>query len=160
MLYIARNIGGAREVEMPNGNYDHDFYAWANEQAALLRSRDWARADIEHIALEIESLGKTEKRALINRLAVLLAQLLIWRFQPGLRGTSRRLTIEEQRYKVAYHVDDNPSLKALLGEAITTAYRYALVDAERETGLGDNVFPAVCPWTYGEIMDEAFWTQE
>jgi hypothetical protein len=144
---------------MPNENYERDFYAWANEQAALLRSGDWARADIEHIAQEIESMGRTEKRELVSRLAVLLAHLLKWRFQAGLRGNSWRLTIKEQRYKVADHIDDNPSLKALRDEAMATAYRYALVDAERETGLGGAAFPAVCPWTYSDIMDEAFWPE-
>jgi hypothetical protein len=44
--------------------YDEDFYAWANEQAALLRSGRLTEADIAHIAEEIESMGKTEKREL------------------------------------------------------------------------------------------------
>ncbi len=140
--------------------YERDFYAWANEQAALLRSGDFAHADIANIAEEIESLGKTEKRELVSRLAVLLAHLLKWRFQPGLRGNSWRLTIEEQRYKVADHLDDNPSLNAMRDEAITTACRYARVEAERETGLPRDVFPVACPWTFGEMMDEAFWPEE
>ena len=144
---------------MANENYERDFYAWANEQAALLRSGQWGRADVEHIALEIESMGKTEKRELVSRLAVLLAHLLKWRFQPGLRGTSWRLTIEEQRYKVTDHIEDNPSLNAMRDEAIATAYRYARVEAERETGLARSVFPTVCPWTYDEIINEAFWPE-
>ncbi|WP_442753649.1 DUF29 domain-containing protein [Methylocystis sp. JAN1] len=47
--------------------YDDDFYAWANEQAALLRAGKFSGADIEHIAEEIESMGKTEKRELAAR---------------------------------------------------------------------------------------------
>lgn len=54
---------------MPN-LCDRDFYAWANEQAALLRSGKLAQADIAQIAEEIESMGKTEKRQLISRLTV------------------------------------------------------------------------------------------
>ena len=42
--------------------YDEAFYGWTNEQAALLRSGRLAEADIMHIAEEIESMGKTEKR--------------------------------------------------------------------------------------------------
>ena len=38
--------------------YETDFYAWANEQASLLRSGKLAEADIAHIAEEIESMGK------------------------------------------------------------------------------------------------------
>ena len=79
--------------------------------------------------------------------------------QPGSRGNSWRLAIEEQRYKVADHIEDNPSLNAMRDEALATAYRYARVEAERETGLARDVFPTECPWTYDEIIDETFWPE-
>ena len=44
--------------------YDSDFYAWSREQAELLRAGKLAEADIEHIAEEIDSMGRTEKREL------------------------------------------------------------------------------------------------
>src|SRR5580698_8493609 len=99
-------------------NYDEDFYAWANEQAALLRDGKLAEADVEHIALEIESMGKTEKRELVARLTILLLHLLKWKFQPNLRGRSWRLTIKEQRKEVVNHLADNPSLKSRTQEAM------------------------------------------
>ena len=102
--------------------YEQDFYAWANQQAGLLRAGKLSQADIEHIAEEIESMGKTEKRELISRLAVLLAHMLKWRFQPERRTKSWRLTIEEQRRQVIRHMRDNPSLKSRLFEAIEEAY--------------------------------------
>ena len=144
---------------MPAETYERDFLAWTQEQAALLRTGDWARADVEHIAQEIENMGKTEKRELVNRLSVLLLHLLKWRYQPALRGTSWRLTIKQQRLKILDHIDDNSSLKATRDVAIATAYRYACIDAERETGLPDKTFPAHCPWTYDQMMDENFWPQ-
>ena len=52
--------------------YDRDFYAWSREQAELLRAGKLDRADIEHIAEEIDSMGRTEKRELVSRLSVLL----------------------------------------------------------------------------------------
>jgi Domain of unknown function DUF29 len=76
---------------MSDSNYDNDFYAWANEQAALLRTGMLAQADIEHIAQEIESMGRTEKRELVSRLRVLLLNLLKWRFQPAGSGRAGRL---------------------------------------------------------------------
>ena len=81
----------------PDSNYERDFYAWANEQAALLRAGRLGEADFKHIAEEIESMGKTEKRELVSRLTVLLLHLLKWRFQPELRSANWRLTVEEQR---------------------------------------------------------------
>jgi len=157
MLYIARNIGGAREVEMPNGNYDHDFYAWANEQAALLRAGEFSRAYVENIAEEIASMGRTEKRELVSRLTVLLLHLLKWRFQPNKRSNSWKHSIATSRDQLAEHLDDNPSLKSKLPQAITSAFRYARRGAADETGLDDSVFPELCPWTFDQMMEEEFW---
>ncbi len=47
--------------------YDQDFYAWANEQAGLLRAGQLSEADIAHVADEIESTGRAEKHGLVNR---------------------------------------------------------------------------------------------
>ncbi len=56
--------------------YDIDIVAWAQEQARLLRAGRFEALDIEHIAEEIEDVGKSEQRELASRLAVLLANLL------------------------------------------------------------------------------------
>lgn len=141
---------------MSDSLYETDFYAWANQQAALLRAGKLSAVDIEHIAEEVESMGKTEKRELISRLTTLLVPLLKWQYQPGLRGNSWRLTVKEQRYKLEDHLADSPSLKAHLPEAIPNAYRFALVEAERETGLPEVTFPVECSWSFEQIMDPAF----
>lgn len=137
--------------------YDRDFFAWANEQAGLLRSGRLDQADIAHIAEEIESMGRTEKRELVSRLAVLLMHLLKWRFQPAMRSTSWRLTIEVQRRELARHLADNPSLKSTLAEAIEQAYGDAILNAARETGIEKTRFPSICPWPFEEIAAQDFW---
>ena len=137
--------------------YDTDFYAWANEQAALLRAGKLAAADIENIAEEIESMGKGEKRELISRLTVLLQHLLKWQFQPVRRGSSWETTIIVQRNDLTDHLEDNPSLRAKLDEAIKRAYRDAFFIASDETALPKETFPPVCPWSFEQIMDAAFW---
>ena len=38
--------------------YNQDFFAWATEQAALLRDGRLSEADIDHIAEEIEAWAK------------------------------------------------------------------------------------------------------
>jgi hypothetical protein len=137
--------------------YDRDFYAWANEQAALLRAGRLGEADIAHIAEEIESMGKTEKRELVSRLKVLLLHLLKWQYQPGLRGASWEASISVQRNDLDDHLADNPSLKALLPEAIERAYRGAVLAAKAETGLPGSTFPSLCPWSFAQMMDPDFW---
>jgi len=140
---------------MSNSLYDRDFYAWANEQAALLRAGRLTEADIENVAEEIRG----EKRELINRLAVLLSHLLKWQFQPAFRGNSWRLTIEEQRNRVDDHLGDNPSLKSQLDQALRTAFRSAANEASIETRFARSAFPAACPFSYEQIMNPDFWPE-
>ena len=132
--------------------YDRDFYAWANEQAGLLRAGNLSRADIANIAEEIETLGRSEKRELVSRLTVLLHHLLKWRFEPERRGRSWELSIANARDELTDHLEDNPSLKATLPEAVATTYRRARRSAESETGLSGNTFPVECPWTFDQAM--------
>ncbi len=139
--------------------YDQDFYAWANEQAGLLRAGRLSEADIEHIAEEIESMGRSEKRELVNRLTVLLAHLLKWQYQPVLRSTSWRLTLKEQRNRLDDHLADNPSLKSILAESTAAGYRNAILGAARETAMDPDVFPPNCPWSHEQIMDSNFFPE-
>jgi hypothetical protein len=140
--------------------YDQDFYAWANEQAALLRAGNLSAADIENIAEEIESMGRTEKRELVNRLTGLLLHLLKWQYQPLLQGPSWQVTIRTQRFDITDHLADNPSLKSSVAEAMARAYRKAISEAGLETGLPERNFPTACPWPFDQIMDPAFWPGE
>lgn len=136
---------------------DADFYAWSLEQAALLRAGRIGEADVAAIADEIESMGKTEKRELVGRLTGLLLHLLKWVHQPERRGAFWRLSIANARDEIADLLDDNPSLKPQLGEAVASAYRYARRKAAIETELPESDFPDVCPWPAETACDEAFW---
>ena len=139
--------------------HDSDFYAWSLEQAALLRSGRVGEADLEAIAEEIESMGKTEKRELISRLTVLLMHLTKWERQPQGRGNSWRLMIANARDEIADLLADNPSLKTVIDEVTASAYRYARRKAAIETDLGEEAFPQNCPWSFAETMDAGFWPE-
>ena len=134
--------------------YDHDFYAWANEQAALLRAGNLSAADIANIAEEIETLGRSEKRELESRLTVLLLHRLKWQFQPDRRSRSWELSIDNARYALRRHLADNPSLKAKLSDALAAAYYTARNDAAIETGLPLATFPPDCPWSFDQAMQD------
>jgi len=139
--------------------YYNDFYAWTNEQASLLRAGKLSAADIEHIAEEIESMGRSEQQQLENRLVVLMLHLLKWQFQPGRRGSSWQATIRIQRISLARHIKKNPSLKAALPETLVDAYEIARIEAASETALSEANFPVVCPWPFEQIMNAEFWPE-
>lgn len=137
--------------------YDTDFYAWTEEQAALLREGRLSSADVEHIAEEIESMGRTEKRELISRLAVLMMHLLKLEFQPGRRGSSWRATVRLQRRELRRHLEDNPSLRAKLTELAEDAYTDARLRASAETGMDEASFPWGMPWSVEQALSDDFW---
>jgi hypothetical protein len=136
--------------------YKDDVIAWSNEQAAFLRAGNFAALDIEHIADEVEDVGKSEQRELETRMALLLAHLLTWQFQPVRRGTSWQTTIRTQRKGVNIRLCRTPSLKADLtdDEWWDVIWGDAVYQAEKETGLKD--LPRTCPWTIEQIMDAGF----
>ena len=134
--------------------YETDVVAWATEQAALLRSGQWSAIDIENIAEEILDVGKSEQRELTSRMAVLLAHLLKWQFQPERRGKSWTSTIRHQRTAITIHLKHVPSLKPKLNDSDWQRLIWAdtLMMAEKETGLDD--FPETCPWSIENILSD------
>lgn len=137
-------------------SYDGDTAGWAEHQAALLRAGRLAELDIENVAEEIESVGRSEQKELTSRLIVLIAHLLKWQFQPSRRGSSWQDTISTQRVQIARHMKRNPSLKAKLDDAVEDGHADARLVARMETGLEPEVFPLKCPYTWPQIMDDRF----
>ncbi len=137
--------------------YDTDIVAWANEQAALLRSGQFSQLDIEHIADEVEDVGKSEQRELANRMGALLAHLLKWQAQPERRGKSWQGTLREQRRMIDRRLMKTPSLKNSLAdpEWLQDAWSDARAKAFEETSIED--FPEVCPWSIDQIRDPDFY---
>lgn len=137
-------------------NYETDFYTWTQQQAALLKSGRFSELDVENIIEEIESMGRSEKRELESRLAVLLQHLLKWQYQPQRRGRSWELTIREQRLKFVKLMDENPGLKPQMGDILQSAYQMAVLRALKETKFDESLFSPVCPWTIAQIAEPAF----
>ena len=142
---------------MRDSQYDTDFYAWANAQAALLRAGRLGDADMENIAEEIESLGRSEKRKLINRLAKLLVRLLEWQYPSGGRGSSWRTRIRLRRFAIEDRLRDNPSLEAQMPELLQRAHRCAALKAAVNTKLPASTFAASGEWSLVQIMNPDFW---
>jgi hypothetical protein len=124
-----------------------DFYAWTQDQAALARARSSNALDWDNVALELEALGKAESRELRSRFVVLLAHLLKWIIQPERRCRSWANTIANQRDEIAFHLDDNPSLKSQILDSFNKAYPLARRIASTQTDLDLELFPMEPPFT-------------
>jgi hypothetical protein len=135
-------------------SYESDVVAWAKEQAEMIRSGRFDKLDLKNIAEEIEDVGKSEQRELASRMAVLLAHILKWKFQPQKRSVSWTLTIKEQRRLLVRRVQKTPSLSPMLSdpEWIDEIWVDAKALAEKETGLDIGTYPEVCPWPMANVL--------
>ena len=141
--------------------YDTDFYAWTQEQAALLREGAVHELDLSNLAEEIESLGKSDRRALGSHLRNLVLHLLKWHYQPSGRqtGQSWQSSIRNARAEIAVLLEDSHTLRHEVAGLVARWYPLARHDAADETRFPRATFPATCPWTPAQVLDDDFWPE-
>ena len=132
--------------------YEADFSAWLHEQAELIRSGQVVDLDAKNIAEELEGMARSEFRSLISALKILMLHLLKWDHQPERRSASWMSSINEQRDQIELILDDNPSFRPRLTEAVEKAYRLAKRNAAQETSKTLAAFPPVCPYDWDEML--------
>jgi hypothetical protein len=141
---------------MSSNLYETDFYAWTLEQSKLLQGRDFKGLDVVNLVEEIESLGKQQRQELRNRLGILIGHLLKWNYQSEKRSKSWRVTIREQRREIIRLLDENPSLKPYLGEAILYAHESGLDLVVLETPLDYQDLPKDPIYTIEQLLSPSF----
>jgi hypothetical protein len=122
----------------------------------LLRSRRFDELDTEHLAEEVEDMGKRERRELGSRMVVLLAHLLDWAQQPERRSPSWEATIIAQRTEIDELLADNPSLRSEVSGLVARRWHVAVKQAAAETQRAAEDLPATCPWTVEQVLDGTF----
>ena len=136
--------------------YDRDLALWSQEQARLLEQRRFAELDLQNLIDEVKSVGSSDKREIRNRLEVLIAHLLKWRFQPGRRSSSWERTIREQRRALSSIIEDSPSLQHYPADVLSRVYPAAHSQAADESGIDYTLLPEVSPFTIEQVMNGGF----
>lgn len=144
--------------------YQRDFYGWIAHHVALLKQGRLAEIDVANLIEELESMGKRDRHELESHLVILLIHLLKWQFQfhrlaenwREFEGKSWRNSIVEQREQIERQMQLSPSLKPALPETVREAYPRAVKLAHQETGLAKSTFPASCPYTLQQLLDDDF----
>lgn len=139
--------------------YSADVHQWAMEQSSHLRAGQLDMLDLENLAEEIESLGRSEKREIESRLTVAIAHLLKWQFQPEKRKGGWQATIKLPRNRLGKLLRENPSLKKYPQEVLADAWLESRLKAAEETSIDFEAFPENCPFTIEQILDDGFLPQ-
>ena len=136
--------------------YDIDFVEWAAKTAELLRQGRLDEVDLENVAEEIESLGKSDRRAAASQLLRMLMHLIKQRIQPERAGTSWRTSIINARLEMDLLFKDSPSLRRYFESTLDETYREAVRQALDETNLKSRSkeldIPEKCPYTLDELL--------
>ncbi len=138
--------------------YETDVVAWSREQSKLLRSGQLADLDLEHIAEEIEDVGRSEQRELAHRMTALLTHFLLWEFQPDHRCPGWEAAIYAGRNSTERRIHKAPSLSKSLLDAdwCADAWEDAVAAASKETGMAYADLPDRSPWSHEQLMDRHF----
>lgn len=134
--------------------YDQDFNLWAEEMAAALRAGRMEAVDIEHVAEEIEDLGKRDQRELKSRVTRILEHLIKLRMAKGLileyNQRSWQASIVRQQNEIDSLLRESPSLGRLIEpELIEECYQQAAAVVTAEYGVEP---PTQCPFQRGDVL--------
>jgi len=147
--------------------YDDDFYAWTQEQAALLREGAVHELDLANLAEEIEDMGHSQQDKLASHLLVLLTHLLklqlaaLHRPHDYARAAHGwRLTCRAQRLQIAKVLRRNPRLRPTVAAELADAYQIARLEATHALVIDEDLIPERAPWSEQEVLAADFWPGE
>jgi hypothetical protein len=136
--------------------YDRDYYLWLETTIERLCNGQFNAVDIDSLIEELETLGRSEKKALRSYLRLIVMHLLKWQYQLDKRSKSWQITIRNNRFEVEEALNDSPSLKPKLAELLAECYPRAVIEASDDKGLPVSTFPPSCPFTLEQILDQNF----
>jgi hypothetical protein len=156
---------------MPDGprsngpRYDDDFYAWTQYQADVLRSMPAAdnRFDREHVAEEIEDLGKSERDTVRSEVRRILEHFLKLEHSPATDPRSdwmvsiatARAELEE-KLSATLRQDVETALPRLYARARSVAQAGLVKYSENNAAAK---FPTVCPYTLDQVLADDWYPE-
>jgi Domain of unknown function DUF29 len=137
--------------------YDTDYQIWLDQTVAQLRSQDFGNLDLENLIEEIESLGKSDKRAISSNLMRLCEHLLKIRYWDVERDSCFRgwkLEVVNFRLQIQAILRDSPSLKNYLKDNFALEYQNGRKLLLNASELNVKLVPEAPCFTLEQALDE------
>ena len=140
--------------------YEEDFYAWTQEQAAALRrlaAERWnGPLDLEHLAEEVEDLGKEQRNAVRSQLRRIVEHRLKLAYSPArdprpgwLDSIDDARAEIEDRMTATIRREVEGALPRLYAQVLPKVARTLESFGEREAAAR---LPERCPWSLDELL--------
>lgn len=148
--------------------YEQDIELWRKNTIQQIRAQQFSEIDWEHLLEELEEMSKSDKQALTSNLVILIAHLLKLQIQfdvPDSMKGSWYESVNEHRFRVKDDLQEKPSLKSYLAQALTKAYskaRSLAIKDSKNAKWGvrkplEKEYPLDCPFTLEQILDDDFY---
>jgi Domain of unknown function DUF29 len=143
---------------MSSTSYETDYNQWLKETVKHLQERQFEQVDWDNLIEEIESMGKSDRRALMSLLTRLIEHLLklaYWQEEKKRSGNHWAAEIVNFRAQIQHRLEDSPSLRPELETMYAKVYPVAIKSVSQlfplnsdahislAQALDDNWFPAV-----------------
>jgi hypothetical protein len=146
-----------------DANYDRDFFAWTQHQAKLLRALERLRSDlptgldIEHVAEEIEDLGKAALRGVTSLIRQIFVHLI-----KAASDSDARAQAHWRAESTAFQADLPDLYAPSMRHAIDMNALWKKALRIADTGLQEHGsalapdIPAQCPYAVADMIAEDF----
>ena len=153
---------------MSSTAYETDYNQWLKETVKQLRERNFEQVDWDNLIEEIESMGKSDRRALMSLLTRLIEHLLklaYWQEEKKRSGNHWAAAIVNFRAQIQQRLEDSPSLRPELAAMYDKVYPVAIKSVSQlfslnsdahislEQTLDDNWFPQLKNSSYSSYLN-------
>lgn len=110
----------------PASLYDTDYQQWLERTVMQLRSRHFDAVDLANLIEELDSLGRSDKRAIssyLMRLCEHLLKIQYWSTERKRCMRGWKVEIANFRIQIAESLESSPSLKPFLNDIFLKQYR-------------------------------------
>ena len=137
--------------------YDQDYYLWIRTTINQLRTGQFSAVDLENLLEELETMGRSEKRAiesLLTKLLVHLLKLKCWDSERERNQGHWLGEIRTFRKQIKKSLKDSPSLKPYILEIFDECYQDARLEASDRSQLPIDIFPLIPIGSLEQILDD------
>jgi hypothetical protein len=142
--------------------YQTDYYAWTKQQAAALRAMTARRAnstlDLDNLAEEVESLGRSELNTVRSQIQRILEHLLKLEYSRSEQSRSDwRHSVVQARDEIEDHMTASirRDVEADLAKLFERGRREAAFGLRKHAeGDAADALPVDCPYSLEQIVDQ------
>lgn len=137
--------------------YDQDYYLWLRTTINQLHAGQFASVDLENLIEELETMGRSQKRAMESLLIKLLEHLLKLRYWDSERERNEghwKGEIRTFRRQIKKELKDSPSLKPYILEIFEECYEEARKEASDRSQLPLDIFPINPIGSLEQVLDD------